>query len=46
MGNLENILKKLIKQEIKISNILESTIFGDKKYDFFRTNIEFKNFRK
>lgn len=44
INNLENVLKSLIEEEVKISNILESTIFGDKKYDFYRTNIQFENF--
>ncbi|MGB5099609.1 MAG: hypothetical protein WBN94_03300 [Methanothrix sp.] len=41
--NLYTVLLDLIKQELKISDILEATIFGDRDYDYFRTNIEFKN---
>jgi len=41
-----NCLKSLIEEEVEISNILESTMFGRKKYDFFRTDIEFKNFKQ
>lgn len=41
--NLETILMGLIKKELEISDILELTIFGDHDYDYFRTNIEFKN---
>jgi len=40
------VLKSSIEEEVEISNVLESTIFGHKKYDFFRTNIEFKNFKQ
>jgi hypothetical protein len=46
MNNLEAVLRSLIGEEVRISDILEETIFGDKKYDFFRTNIEFKNFKE
>jgi hypothetical protein len=38
------VLIDLINKELKISDILESTIFGDHDYDYFRTNIEFGNF--
>jgi len=41
--NLETVLVSLIKQELEISDILEGTIFGDHDYNYFRTNIEFKN---
>jgi hypothetical protein len=46
VNNLGTVLKSLIEEEVEISNVLESTIFGHKKYDFFRTNIEFKNFKQ
>ena len=42
-NNLETVLVDLIKQELEISDILEATIFGDHDFDYFRTNIEFKN---
>jgi hypothetical protein len=44
-ARLGSVLKKLILSEIKISNILEKTIFEKNEYDFFRTNLEFKNFK-
>ena len=34
-------LKALIEEELKISSILESTIFEHKEFDFYRTNVEF-----
>ena len=46
INNLEIVLKSLIEEEIRMSNILESTIFGDGDYDFFRTKIEISNFKK
>jgi len=39
-----DMLKRLIEEELAISNILESTIFEDKEFDFYRTNIEFRYF--
>jgi hypothetical protein len=42
--NLQHVLKTLIEEELEISDKLESTIFGSDKYDFYRTNIEFKIF--
>src|SRR5665647_1175784 len=41
--SLQRLLRRLIKQELKQSDDLESTIFGNKKHDFFRTKIEFGN---
>jgi len=41
--SLQRLLRRLIKQELKQSDDLESTIFGSKKHDFFRTKIEFGN---
>jgi hypothetical protein len=41
-NNIEVVLLDLIEKELEISSILESTIFGDCDYDYFRTNIEFK----
>ncbi len=41
--NPELVLLGLIRQELEISDILETTIFGDHDYNYFRTNIEFKN---
>ena len=46
IDNVEIVLRNLIKEEVKISDVLESTIYGDKEYDFFRTTIEFKNVRE
>jgi len=46
VNNLETVFKSLIEEEVEISNVLESTMFGHKKYDFFRTTIEFKNFKQ
>jgi hypothetical protein len=37
-------LGELIQEELKISDTLESTIFGNKEFDFYQTNIEFSNF--
>ena len=37
-------LGELIEEELKISDILESTIFGNEEFDFYQTNIEFGNF--
>jgi hypothetical protein len=42
--SLQRLLRRLIKEELKQSDDLESTIFGRKKHDFFRTRIEFGNF--
>jgi hypothetical protein len=39
-----DMLKRLIEEELQISNTLESTIFENKEFDFYRTNIEFKYF--
>ena len=39
-----DMLKALIEEELKISSILESTIFEHKEFDFYRTNVEFKSF--
>jgi len=44
--NLQRELRRLIEQELKISDTLESTIFGSQKYDFYRTNIEFRRFNE
>lgn len=43
--SLKRVIAKLIRQEIKISNILESTIFRDVSYNFYRVKVEFKNYR-
>ena len=43
--NLNTILKDIIKREIKMSKILESTIFGYKKFGYFGTDIKLKNFK-
>ena len=37
-----DMLRRLIEEEIEISNTLESTIFGYKDFNFYRTNIEFE----
>jgi hypothetical protein len=42
--NLQDVLKTLIEEELKISDKLESTIFSSDKNDFYRTNIEFEIF--
>ena len=39
-----DMLKRLIEEELEISNRLESTIFENKEFEFFRTNIEFGSF--
>jgi len=38
--------KELIDQELKISHILEDIHFKNKKYDYYRKDIVFKNFKK
>lgn len=35
---------ELIKKELKISHILEDINFGDKEFNFYQTNISFKNY--
>lgn len=42
-NSLPEVIKDLITEELKMSVVLESTIFGEKSCDFFRTKVEFKN---
>lgn len=41
---LSNLIGKLIKRELEISKTLEQIQFENKKYDYFQSNIIFKNF--
>lgn len=41
---LKNLITKLIREELEISRTLDEIVFGKKKFDFYRTNIEFGNF--
>ena len=46
LSSLETVLRSVIEEEVKMSDVFEATIFSDKEYDFFRTNVEFKNFKE
>jgi len=45
-SKLLDFAKELINQELKISHILEDIHFKNKKYDYYRKDIVFKNFKK
>jgi hypothetical protein len=45
INKYKKILKSLIKKEIRISKILESTISGDKELNFFQIDIRYKNLK-
>jgi len=46
MSNLDRVLAGLIKEELEMSDVLESTIFGTNDFDFFRTRVEFKKLER
>lgn len=41
---LKELITDLIKEELKISRTLDDIHFGKKKFDFYRTGVEFENF--
>ncbi len=45
-NSLNDFVKNLIEQEIEVSKTLEAIHFENKKYDYYRTGIIFKNFGK
>ena len=44
-NKLENLIRELVQTEIDVSRTLEAINFGGKKFDYFRTDIVFRNFQ-
>lgn len=42
-GQLETVLEKLLNEELQMSRVLESAIFGNVNHDFYQNTIQFKN---